>query len=180
MFHFELNESEIFCQDGGADNTCVTVQLKEDDVLPSCPHCGAKMHRHGRYTRRLKDMPAYPNTTCKLIIHAQRYRCPNCGAAMRQEIPYRYPGSNITKRTAAWIKAFLSARFPLSQIAQLTGIHWDIIRKIQDEQIDRALNDYAALHIEIVFQPFWTYNCCTDIRREKGAYVYGKYSNCRR
>ena len=153
MFHFELNESNVFCQDGCADNTCVTVQLKEGDLPPSCPHCGATMHRHGCYTRRLKDMPVYPGKTRMIIVKARRYRCPICGHTLRQEIPYRYPGTNITKRAAAWLKAFLSARFPIVQISQLTGIHWDIIRKIQDEQIDRALNDYAALQEEIGYRP---------------------------
>ena len=67
--------------------------------------------------------------------------------------PYRYPGTDITKCLAAWLKAFLSAKFPIVQIARLTDILWDIICKIQDEQIDRALNDYAALQEETGYRP---------------------------
>ena len=130
VFHFELNESEVFCQDKCTDNTCVTVQLEETDTPPACPHCDTKMYRHGFYTRSLKDMPFYPDTICTLIVNARRYRCPDCGHTMRQEISFRYPGTNLTRRAAVWIKAFLAAKFPLAQIAHLTGIHWDIIRKM--------------------------------------------------
>ena len=144
VFHFELNESEVFCQDKCTDNTCVTVQLEETDTPPACPHCDTKMYRHGFYTRSLKDMPFYPDTICTLIVNARRYRCPDCGHTMRQEISFRYPGTNLTRRAAVWIKAFLAAKFPLAQIAHLTGIHWDIIRKIQEEQIDRDLASYAS------------------------------------
>lgn len=88
-------------------------------------------------------MPPYPGTTCTLIVRAHRYRCPVCGHTVRQEILFRYPGTNITRRVAAWIKAFLMAKSPVSQIEQLTGIHWDTIRKIHEEQIDQALASYA-------------------------------------
>lgn len=153
MFHFELNELEDFCQDEFENDLYVTVQVEKPDTPSACPHCDAKMYRHGYYTRRLKDMPSYPGQTRVVIVKARRYRCPVCGHTMRQEIPSRYPGTNITKRMAAWLKAFLSAKFPLSQIAHLTGLHWAIIRKIQDEQIDRGLNDYAALQEEAGYKP---------------------------
>ena len=153
MFHFELNELEDFCQDEFENDLYVTVRVEKPDTPSACPHCDAKMYRHGYYTRRLKDMPSYPGQTRVVIVKARRYRCPVCGHTMRQEIPSRYPGTNITKRMAAWLKAFLSAKFPLSQIAHLTGIHWAIIRKIQDEQIDRGLNDYAALQEETGYKP---------------------------
>ena len=86
MFHFELNESEVFLQDESTDNTCVTIRLEEDDASSTCPHCYAKMYRHGYYTRRLKDMPTSPNKACVVIVKARRYRCPVCGHTMCQEI----------------------------------------------------------------------------------------------
>lgn len=81
-------------------------------------------------------MPFHPGTTFTVIVRAHRYRCPVCGHTVRQEILFRYPGTNITRRAAAWIKAFLMANSPVSEIEQLIGIHWDAIRKIHEEQID--------------------------------------------
>ena len=153
MFDFEFNESDMLCQDSHRDYTSIIVQPEKHSMPSSCPHCGSKMYRHGRYTRKLKEMPVYPDTTYTLIIKAQRYRCPECGFTLRQEIPNRYPGTNITKRVVAWIKAFLNAKFPVSQIEDITGIHWDTIRKIQEELISQALNEYEDLRIKNGYRP---------------------------
>ena len=153
MFDFEFNEPDMLCQDSHRDYTSIIVQPEKHSMPSSCPHCGSKMYRHGRYTRKLKKMPVYPDTTYTLIIKAQRYRCPECGFTLRQEIPNRYPGTNITKRVAAWIKAFLNAKFPVSQIEDITGIHWDTIRKIQEELISQALNEYEDLRIKNGYRP---------------------------
>ena len=153
MFDFEFNEPDMLCQDSHRDYTSIIVQPEKHSMPSSCPHCGSKMYRHGRYTRKLKEMPVYPDTTYTLIIKAQRYRCPECGFTLRQEIPNRYPGTNITKRVAAWIKAFLNAKFPVSQIEDITGIHWDTIRKIQEELISQALNEYEDLRIKNGYRP---------------------------
>lgn len=153
VFDFEFNEPDMLCQDSHRDYTSIIVQPEKHSMSSSCPHCGSKMYRHGRYTRKLKEMPVYPDTTYTLIIKAQRYRCPECGFTLRQEIPNRYPGTNITKRVAAWIKAFLNAKFPVSQIEDITGIHWDTIRKIQEELISQALNEYEDLRIKNGYRP---------------------------
>ena len=153
MFDFEFNEPDMLCQDSHRDYTSIIVQPEKHSMPSSCPHCGSKMYRHGRYTRKLKEMPVYPDTTYTLIIKAQRYRCPECGFTLRQEIPNRYPSTNITKRVAAWIKAFLNAKFPVSQIEDITGIHWDTIRKIQEELISQALNEYEDLRIKNGYRP---------------------------
>ena len=153
MFDFEFNEPDMLCQDSHRDYTSIIVQPEKHSMPSSCPHCGSKMYRHGRYTRKLKEMPVYPDTTYTLIIKAQRYRCPECGFTLRQEIPNRYSGTNITKRVAAWIKAFLNAKFPVSQIEDITGIHWDTIRKIQEELISQALNEYEDLRIKNGYRP---------------------------
>lgn len=69
-------------------------------------------------------MPLHLGTTFTVIIEAHHYRCPVCGNTVRQEILFRYPGANITGgRIAAWIKAFLMAKSPVSQIEQFAG--WD-------------------------------------------------------
>lgn len=153
MFHFELNESEIFCQERCEDNVPVSVLLEQVDTSPSCPCCGSHMYRHGYYTRRLKDMPDYPGTSHTLIVKARRFRCPHCGNTLRQKIPFLYSGTNITKRAAEWIKAFLVSKFPISQIAQLTGIHWDTIRAIQNEHIEQALAAYADSQEKSGYKP---------------------------
>lgn len=153
MVQFELNEFKTFCQEGYKEKHCVTVQLENSTMFSSCPHCGSKLYRHGCYTRRLKDMPTYPGITRVITVKAHRYRCPACGCTIRQEIPFRYSGTNITKRAAAWIKAFLTAKFPISQIAQITGIHWAAIRKIQDEHITQALTYYAGAQEKANYRP---------------------------
>ena len=54
MFHFELNELEDFCQDEFENDLYVTVQVEKPDTPSACPHCDAKMYRHGYYNKEIE------------------------------------------------------------------------------------------------------------------------------
>ena len=146
MFDFEFNEPDMLCQDSHrGDYTSIIVQPEKHSMPSSCRHSGIEKWRHGRYTRKLKEMPVYPDTTYTLIIKAQRYRCPECRFVCVRKFR-TVTQVRIAKRVAAWIKAFLNAKFPVSQIEDITGIHWDTIVKIQEELISQALNEYQKIY----------------------------------
>ena len=87
----------------------------------------------------LKDSPLWIGTIheCSFFIH--RYRCLECGKTFSEDIPFKYPGTRITYRAANWIKGFLQQKISIKAIQELTGIHWDTIRKVQREIMDAAI-----------------------------------------
>ena len=96
----------------------------------SCPACGGEVHIYENDQVGLKDIPMWDNTVqeCSFFIH--RYRCQRCGKTFSEEIPFKYPGTRITYRAANWIKGFLQQKISIKAIQELTGIHWDTIRKV--------------------------------------------------
>ncbi len=56
-----------------------------------------------------------------------------------RHIPFKYPGTRITYRAANWIKGFLQQKVSIKAVQELTGIHWDTIRKVQREIMDAAI-----------------------------------------
>ena len=104
-----------------------------------CPACGGAVYIYENYQVNLKDIPIWKDMEhiCSCFIH--RYRCNICRETFTEEIPFKYPGTRITYRAANWIKGFLQQKVSIKAIQELTGIHWDTIRKVQREIMDVAI-----------------------------------------
>jgi transposase len=104
-----------------------------------CPTCGGSVYIYENGQVNLKDIPLWRGTThtCNFFIH--RYKCNCCQETFTEEIPFKYPGTRITYRAANWIKGFLQQKLSIKAIQELTGIHWDTIRKVQREIMDEAI-----------------------------------------
>lgn len=112
---------------------------KTKDVV--CPACSGQVHIYDSFDTTLKDIPIYPDVPLSLFCVGHRYRCLKCKNSFTEDIPFAYPGTRITKRAALWIKGFLKNKLSIRAIQNLTGIHWDTIRKVQQEIIDEALDE---------------------------------------
>lgn len=104
-----------------------------------CPSCGGQVHIYDSFQKNIKDMPLSIHMPLTLFCSGHRYRCQNCGKAFTEEIPFVYPGTRITYRAANWIKGFLKNKLSIKAIQNLTGIHWETIRRVQQEIITEAL-----------------------------------------
>ncbi len=104
-----------------------------------CPACGGEVHIYENDQVGLKDIPIWANTVQKGSFFIHRYRCQKCGKTFSEEIPFKYPGSRIIYRAANWIKGFLQQKISIKAIQELTGIHWDTIRKVQREIMNEAI-----------------------------------------
>lgn len=71
----------------------------------------------------------------------QEERCPKCGKTFKDEVPFAYPGTRITRRAAGWIQLLLANRMSVRAIQQITGICWDTIHKVYKEMVDTALEE---------------------------------------
>ena len=108
-----------------------------------CPECAGQVYIHDAFDITLKDIPLYPDMPTSLFCCGHRFRCRNCGKDFTENVPFAYPGTRITKRAAIWIKGFLKNKLSIRAIQNLTGIHWDTIRKVQQEIMDEALTERA-------------------------------------
>lgn len=84
-------------------------------------------------------MMLWPSVEQKTFVSLHRYQCSGCAKTFTENIPFKYPGTRITYRAANWIKGFLQQKVSIKAIQELTGIHWDTIRKVQREIMDAAI-----------------------------------------
>ncbi len=118
-----------------------------------CPICGGKGHINMLTQTTLKEMPF--RTECRLelcLLHYQ-YQCSRCQKTFTDEVPFQYPGTRITRRAAEWIQLLLHKRMSVRSIQAITGIHWDTIRKVQKDMVDRALQERERMWKESNYHP---------------------------
>ena len=135
------------------DRAIIYVESKLHTRDINCPDCAGQVHIHDSFDITLKDIPLYPDMPLSLFCTGHRYRCQKCGKDFTESVPFAYPGTRITKRAAAWIKGFLKNKLSIRAIQNLTGIHWDTIRKVQQEIMDEALEDREQELSEIAYKP---------------------------
>ena len=103
-----------------------------------CHYCGGSVYIYENEQVKLKDIPIQRGTTHIWNFFIHRYQCNCCHETFTEEIPFKYPGTRITYRAANWIKGFLQQKMFIKAIQELTGIHWDTIRKVQ-QIMDEAI-----------------------------------------
>lgn len=130
-----------FSPDGDSSIVYLESIKKTKDVV--CPKCNGQVHIYDSFDTTLKDIPIYPDVPLSLFCVGHRYRCLKCKNSFTEDIPFAYSGTRITKRAATWIKGFLKNKLSIRAIQNLTGIHWDTIRKVQQEIMDEALEERA-------------------------------------
>ena len=121
------------------EETVLMMESIEKPADQHCPQCGGSVHIYDHFQMHLKDMPLLAKTPMTLFCTGNRYRCIQCKETFTEDIPFKYPGTRITYRAANWIKGFLQQKISIKAIQELTGIHWDTIRKVQREIMDAAI-----------------------------------------
>ena len=107
----------------------------------NCPFCGGEVYIHDNYQTHLTDIPLEPGMTSQWEFFGKRYKCQKCGQSFVLETPFRHPGTRITERAAAWIKGMLKNKVSIRAIQNLTGIHWETIRRVQTEYMQEMLEN---------------------------------------
>jgi len=109
----------------------------------SCPVCGSPVHIYDSGSMTLRDMPIWVECRQEVCVVMHRYRCTKCRACFTEEVPFKYPGTRITRRAACWVRELLRGRLPIKAVQEITGIHWDTIHRIHKEMMDEALESRA-------------------------------------
>ena len=59
-------------------------------------------------------------------------------------VPLQHPGTKVTDRAARWVQAMLRFKVSIRSIQELTGIHWETIRKLHLEIMETTLEAHEA------------------------------------
>ncbi|MCF0122606.1 MAG: ISL3 family transposase [Ruminiclostridium sp.] len=140
-----------FREDGASSVAVFKSSRRTKEV--SCPKCNGSVQIHDVFTNTLRDAPIWPGVKQELLFSGYRYRCKNCGHTFHEELAMRYPGTRISQRAACWIASLLKQKMTVKSIQEVTGIHWETIRKIQTEYIDEKLNAREQERKEAGYKP---------------------------
>lgn len=121
------------------DKLVLFMESTQNTAEVRCPLCSSPVHMHGNVQITIKDIPLFIKIKQYLSCFCHRYICSKCGHTFTEDIPFIYPGTRITNRAANWIRGFLNNKLSIRAIQNLTGIHWDTIRKVQKDLMEVAL-----------------------------------------
>lgn len=131
---------------------CNSLSKSEDEVIIEfhstrntedvvCPVCGGRAHIYGNYTTRIKDIPFYVGTRQILEVSFHRYRCRECGKTFSEDNIFSFPGTRITHRAAEWIRELLKWQFSIKAISEITGVHWETVRRLHTRTMNEAIEE---------------------------------------
>ena len=144
----ELKCQQFLCKsymrDLSGEQSVLVFESKQGTKDVSCPHCQGKVYADGYGNVTLKDMPVWYGIAQELTFICHRYECRKCGKKFTEEVPLQHPGTKVTERAARWIQAMLRFKVSIRSIQCLTGIHWETIRKLHLEIMEKSLEEHMA------------------------------------
>lgn len=105
----------------------------------TCPSCGAKMNQFDKETQRFRDMPLLPDQKQYMDVVCTRYRCPECGEISAEPHDISYPGMNITRRMAEWIKMLLKKKVSVQGISGMAQVDPETVRELKKRLKEEAV-----------------------------------------
>ena len=138
--HLSCQQFECSRLDMNESKSVLLFRSSQDSRDVVCPFCGGRVHVHGKACTTLKDMPLWFGVPLELEVEHHRYRCTCCGGSFGEDVCMGYPGTRITYRAARWVQELLRWRLPISAVHEITGFHWDTIRRIHESAMQEALD----------------------------------------
>ncbi len=146
-------ESRSYTVNLEGTETVVLFQSTQVSAEKRCTVCGSAVHIYRSGSITLRDMPIWVGCKQELCFITHRYRCTKCRACFTEEVPFKYPGTRITKRAASWVRELLRGRLSIKAVQEITGIHWDTIHHVHKEMMDETLEKRAQELREKKYKP---------------------------
>lgn len=120
-----------------------------------CPCCSGKVKGHGTAVLKAYDVPSYPGKPTVYRILRHRYQCMECGVTFIEKDPFSCPGFHLTRNAVEWICQLLAYQISTKTVADLMGIHWNTVRKIQKARIDYILKTRDVARLKSTYRPYF-------------------------
>ena len=138
----QFKGEDFFCDIEEKRSVIIFESMARSEDVP-CPFCGGRVYEDGTTSKHLKDIPVWSGVAQTLNFICHRYECRRCGKKFTEDIPLRYPGTRITERAATWIKSLLLNKISIKAIQDITGIHWETIRKIHTALMETTIQKHT-------------------------------------
>lgn len=157
--HSEANEQIEFSQEhntylmipsslDGFNNTDTSVETSisgrtvycfngtlDDNTDRTCRHCGSRMHVNNHLNVKLRHLNIGGALTVVRFRKLQ-LRCPNCGATLLQEVPFKAEHHRITESLYNYTRDLLAlGNYTNRQVGQLTGLDENTVKSIDKRRL---------------------------------------------
>ena len=130
------------CQER-ADGSLLLTLSEDPSHRPRCGRCGSDcVLLHERRRRRVRDRDWFDRRVW-LDVPIRRLDCYQCGARAAERLSWLDTGERITHRLRAWIEALVQI-LPIAHVAQLTGLHWHTIKRIDHRRLQTRYGAFDA------------------------------------
>ncbi len=110
---------------------------------PRCGRCGSDcVLLHERRRRLVRDRDGFDRRVW-LDVPICRLDCCQCGARAAERLSWLDAGERITHRLRAWVGALVRL-LPIAHVAQLTGLHWHTIKRIDHRRLQAQHGAFDA------------------------------------
>ena len=101
-----------------------------------CRSCRSRrVHVHERKLRSWKDTP-FARKPVKILMHAPRVRCLNCGAKTWYQPKFARGQKRYTKNFESYVCGWLS-RVTIQDVVETCGLSWDTVAEIDQRRLQR-------------------------------------------
>ena len=105
------------------------------DRLPRCSACGQRCPRiHETTIRRIRERDLFDRRVW-LDVPVRRVCCTRCGVRV-EHIPWLAGRRALTAAMVRYVEA-LARLLPVRQVADLLGLHWDTVKAIDQQRLQR-------------------------------------------
>lgn len=109
-------ESKTYTVNAEGTKAVLLFESRKETSETSCPVCGSAVHIYDSRSINLRDMPVWGGRRQELCFITHRYRCTKCRACFTEEVPFKYPGTRITRRAAGWVRELLRGRLTIKAV----------------------------------------------------------------
>jgi transposase len=134
-------------QDDG--RTEVWIELLPRSAHPRrCHGCGQMTTAiHDTEERWVRDLPILDAQTW-LLVHRVRVNCPTCGPRI-EELDWLVAYARLTRRLGENV-ARLCQVLPIKQVADYYGLHWDTVKRLDKEHLQRTLGPPDLAGVDVI------------------------------
>jgi len=113
-----------------------------------CSGCGQVTTAiHDVDERWVRDLPILAADT-RLLVHRVRVRCPTCGPKIEQ-LDWLDSYARFTRRLGESVTR-LCALLPLKQVAEYYNLHWETVKRLDKEHLQRTLGPPDLSGLEVI------------------------------
>lgn len=123
----------------------VWITLRRDPAAAMvCGGCGVNCHQvHEMGTRIIRELPMFGKPVW-LRVPLRRLRCDHCGTRT-ERVSWLARHARVTRGLADFVGVWCE-KLPVAHVCKLSGLHWETVRRIERERLERQLAGLPAAY----------------------------------